>query len=120
MVEISILHNPRCSKSRASLQLLIQHGIEPKIIEYLKTPPTPEQLSAILQRLNCSPRECIRYQEKTAMELKLDNSAIMDAELIRLMCQHPVIIERPIVFTESYAAIGRPPENILRLLDAIN
>ena len=117
MAKISILHNPRCSKSRATLQLLKEHGIQPEIIEYLKNPPTPEQLYSILQRLNHPPRECIRSKEPAYQTHQLNNPALSDAALIQLMCEHPSVIERPIVYNDKKAVIGRPPENILHLLE---
>ena len=116
MTKYTILHNPRCSKSRITLQLLQDNNMDPTIIEYLKTPPTAIELTQILKTLNMSVRECIRTKEKPYLENNLDNSQLSDKELIDYMCQHPILIERPIVYSKNKAIIGRPPENVLTLL----
>jgi arsenate reductase (glutaredoxin) len=116
MTKYAILHNPRCSKSRITLQLLQDNNMDPTIIEYLKTPPTAIELTQILKKLNMPVRECIRAKEKPYLENNLDNSELSDKELIDCMCKHPILIERPIVYSKNAAIIGRPPENVLTLL----
>lgn len=111
-----IYHNPRCSKSRQALQLLREHGIEPEIIEYLKTPPTVEQLNRILDLLHMEPRELMRRKERIYREASLGESSISHDALIQAMIQHPILIERPIVIANGKAALGRPPEKVLEVL----
>jgi arsenate reductase len=113
---ITILHNPRCSKSRATLSLLRSRGIEPKIVEYLETPPTAEELKDILNKLGLEPRDVIRTGEKIYKQLELDDSRLTDTALITAMVGNPILIERPIVVNDGKAAVGRPPENILGIL----
>ncbi|GAB4356599.1 MAG: arsenate reductase (glutaredoxin) [Methylohalobius crimeensis] len=115
-MEIIIYHNPRCSKSRGALQLLRERGIEPKIVEYLKTPPSREELEDILTKLNLEPRDLMRKKEKPYRELALDNPELGREALISAMLEHPILIERPIVVAEDRAALGRPPEKILEIL----
>lgn len=113
---VQIYHNPRCSKSRQTLQLIQQQGIEPEVIEYLKTPPSAEQLNDILNKLNMQPRELMRKNEKEYKETGMDNDSLSRAELIQGMVATPKLIERPIVLANNQAAIGRPPENVLSIL----
>lgn len=113
---VTIYHNPRCSKSRQTLTLLQEKGIEPNIIEYLNTPPTQSELEDVLKRLNLKPRELMRTGESTYKELCLDDINISDEKLIQAMLSHPILIERPIVVTNNKATIGRPPENVLDIL----
>lgn len=115
-MSIVIYHNPRCSKSRQTLELLRQRGLEPTVIEYLKTPPTAEELDAILTRLDIEPRALIRKSETAYRDNGLDNPELDRSALIAVMVAHPVIIERPIVLAHGKAAIGRPPENVLAIL----
>lgn len=110
-----IYHNPRCSKSRQTLSLLEQHGIEPEIIEYLKTPPSAAELVGILAKLKMTPRQLLRRGEAAYTELGLDDESLSDEKLIAAMVANPVLIERPIVVHGARAAIGRPPENVLDL-----
>lgn len=111
-----ILHNPRCSKSRTTLKLLNEKGIEPEIVQYLKTPPTKSELAEIIQKLDIAPKTLIRFKERTASDLGLSPSDTRpDAEWLQLMSDNPVLIERPIVVHGEKAAIGRPPENILKM-----
>ncbi len=116
MKKIVIYHNPRCSKSRQTLALLQERGIEPEIIEYLKTPPTPAELRALLQKLNIAPRDLLRKKDEAYKTTGLQNKSLDDQEVIEIMCANPVLIERPIVITDKQAAIGRPPENVLDIL----
>lgn len=113
---IRIFHNPRCSKSRQTLQLLTERGIEPQIIRYLETPPTEAQLSDILDALALEPRELMRAGEKEYREQGLDNPELTRQQLIAAMVATPKLIERPIVLAGGKAAVGRPPENVLTIL----
>lgn len=113
-VSVTIYHNPRCSKSRATLELLRDRGIQPRIIEYLKTPPSADELRGILRMLRLSPRQLLRAAEAKAAGL--DNSAIEDERLIEAMIANPATIERPIVVAGDRARIGRPPERVLEIL----
>lgn len=111
-----IYHNPRCSKSRASLAILEQHDANPEVIEYLKMPPSEEQLSALLTMLGLAPRELIRTGQTEFKELNLANQDLTDQDLIKAMVANPILIERPIIVHNGKAVIGRPPENVLDLL----
>ncbi len=113
---IAIYHNPRCSKSRQTLELLRNQGIEPTIIEYLKTPPSIDELKAVIKALGIAPRDLLRKGEAIYKELGLHDSNPSDEALIQAMVTHPVLIERPIVIRGDKAAIGRPPESVLTLL----
>ncbi len=113
---ISIFHNPRCSKSRATLALLQEQGIEPEIRLYLESPPDANELSSILQKLGKSPRELMRKGEAEYRELGLNDETLSDDELIRAMVSSPKLIERPIVLANGRAAVGRPPESVLDIL----
>ncbi|MDH5436675.1 MAG: arsenate reductase (glutaredoxin) [Gammaproteobacteria bacterium] len=115
-MSITIFHNPRCSKSRATLELLNEHQQKPEIIEYLKCPPSREQLVTILEQLGMQPRDLIRKHEAPYNENNMDDPALTYDELINLMIQHPVLIERPIVIHHDKVIIGRPPENVLQIL----
>ncbi len=115
-METIIYHNPRCSKSRQTLQLLTDNGITPTVIEYLKTPPTHQQLDSILRGLEIEPSDFIRKGESQYTELNLANEALNRDQLIDVMIQHPKLIERPIVVNGDKIAIGRPPESILTIL----
>ncbi len=112
----TIYHNPRCSKSRASLAILEQHEIDLEILEYLKTPPTRSELKQVLKLLACTPRDLIRTGQSEYRENNLDNMQLSDDELIDAMITHPILIERPIVIRGDKAVIGRPPESVLSLL----
>ncbi len=113
---IIIYHNPRCTKSRQTLQLLIEHNIEPEVIEYLKTPPSRKTLSDILDMLGLEPRALIRKNEAVYQEKNLGDPGLSRDDLIDAMIDDPILIERPIVINESRAALGRPPENILEII----
>ena len=113
---VRILHNPRCSKSRATLELLHGRGIEPDIIAYLETPPSAEDLSQILDLLGREPRELMRKGEAEYQQLGLDDPNLSRDELIAAMVGAPRLIERPIVLANGKAAIGRPPESVLEIL----
>lgn len=115
-MQVKIYHNPRCSKSRQTLQLLQEHGVEPEVVEYLKTPPDKETLKNILSQLQLSPRDLMRHKENEYTENHLDDPSLSDDELIEAMLKHPKLIERPIVVTDKGTTIGRPPENVLELV----
>lgn len=113
---MKIYHNPRCGKSRQTLALIEQAGIEPEIIEYLKTPPTAEELDAILKKLKLEPQQLMRKGEAIYKELKLAERELSRDEAIAVMLEHPKLIERPIVVQGRKAVLGRPPENVKELL----
>lgn len=116
MSEFVILHNPRCSKSRETLQLLQANDVQPQVIEYLKEPPTASELRDILSKLDRRPNELIRNKEAVYKELELGQRDLSDDELIQVMTQHPKLIERPIVIRGEQARVGRPPQQVLELL----
>jgi arsenate reductase len=118
MSEFLIFHNPRCSKSRQTLQLLQQQGIEPDIRLYLEQSPTDLELRDLLQKLNIEPRALLRRSESDYKEQNLSDATLGDDALVQAMVQFPKLIERPIVIRGSRAVLGRPPENVLDLLDA--
>ncbi len=115
-MNVTIFHNPRCSKSRETLSLLQNRGIEPTIIEYLNDPPDAETLTWLLRALNRRPRELLRKGEDAYRALRLDDPSLDDAAVIDVMVEHPVLIERPIVVNGQRAIIGRPPERVLEIL----
>jgi arsenate reductase len=115
-MSVTIYHNPRCSKSRETLTLLRDRGVEPRIVEYLKDPPTVEVLAALLDRLGLEPRALMRRKEPEYAELGLDDPGLSREALIAAMAAHPRLIERPIVVTEGKAALGRPPQAVLEVL----
>jgi arsenate reductase len=113
---IKIYHNPRCSKSRLTLQLLHEHDLDAEVIEYLKTPPSKQQLREILEMLEMSPRQLMRTHEAEYKENHLDDESLSDEQLIDAMIKYPKLIERPIVVCNDRAAIGRPPETVLEIV----
>ena len=115
---VTIYHNPRCSKSRQTLKLLEDRGIAPVIVEYLKSPPEAAVLKEILAQLGMAPRDLLRKQEPPYKSLGLGQPSVSDAAIIEAMVEHPILIERPIVVADGKAAIGRPPEAVLALLDS--
>ena len=116
MAGITIWHNPRCSKSRISLALLTEQGVEPAEVRYLETPPSRPEIERVLELLAIPPIDLIRRGEAAFKELQL-SSGSTDEQLLEAMASHPILIERPVVFTDEKAVIGRPPENVLELLD---
>ena len=112
----TIYHNPRCSKSRQTLALLEERGISPRIVDYLKTPPSSAELKAILKKLGLRPRDLMRKGEPLYAELGLKDRELDDDALIGLMVANPILIERPIVVSGAKAALGRPPESVLEIL----
>lgn len=115
-MSVRILHNPRCSKSRATLDLLRERGIEPEITLYLDSPPSRDELRLIAKRLSLRPLDLVRKGEPEFRELGLDAPGVTDEQLLDAMVRHPRLIERPIVLANGRAAIGRPPESVLAIL----
>ena len=115
MSEFTIYHNPRCSKSRQTLALLREAGIEPEIVLYLDNPPTATALKALLKKLDLSPRELLRKGEAAYRELDLGSPDRTEKDIIEGMVAHPKLIERPIVVHGSRAVLGRPPEKVREL-----
>jgi len=115
-LDLKIFHNPKCSKSRATLDLLKNRGLEPQIIEYLSNPPTTLELHRLLDMLAMQPRDFIRKKEAIYRDHLLDDDTLSDDALIQAMVDNPILIERPIVVSNGRAAIGRPPENVLDIL----
>ena len=116
MPKVTILHNPRCRKSRETLDLLIEHNIDPEIVEYLKTPLSKKELTHIANLLDVPPIEMIRTKEKLFKELGLSKND-EDPTLFSAMAENPILVERPIVIVDNKkAAIGRPPEKVLEIL----
>jgi arsenate reductase len=113
---IRIYHNNRCSKSRATLALLEQHGVDVEVIDYLDTPPNASELLGLLKKLGMSARDLLRSGEPEYRELGLDDLSLDDHQLVDAMVSHPRLIERPIVVAGDKAVIGRPPEAVLALL----
>ena len=116
VMTIEIFHNPRCSKSRATLALLQEQGYEPKVRLYLENPPDRAELKAILRKLGIGARELLRKGEAEYRELGLADEGLDDAALVAAMASHPRLIERPIVIAGRRAAIGRPPQSVLEIL----
>jgi arsenate reductase len=114
--DIRIFHNPRCSKSRQTMDILKNQGLNVAIVEYLKTPPSHAELEEVLDLLGIQPRELMRKNEQTYKEYGLDNPALTRQQLIQAMIDNPVLIERPIVISGNKAVIGRPPEKVLEIL----
>jgi arsenate reductase len=113
---ITIYHNPKCATSRATLKLLRDRGIEPVVIEYLKMPPTRTELATLVQQLGLKPRDLLRRKEPEYKSAGLDDPALTDSAILAAMVKHPKLIERPIVVKGKKAALGRPPENVLKIL----
>ena len=115
-MKVQILHNPRCSKSRATLQLLKDNGFDPEVILYLEAPPDTAQLVSILSKLGLSPRQLMRRGQPEFRQLGLDNPQLSEDDLINALHGTPILLERPIVLANGKAAIGRPPESVLDIL----
>ena len=119
MREFTIYHNPRCSKSRQTLQILRDRGIEPSIVEYLKTPLQKDELKKISTSLGLRPKEFVRKNESDFRDRGLASDLEDDDKMIEAMAAYPKIIERPIVVLKDKAVIGRPPDNVLKLIKLI-
>jgi arsenate reductase len=113
-MSVTIYHNPRCGKSRQTLALLRERGLEPKVVEYLETPPSAAELKTILAMLGMSAQELMRKKEAAAAGI--DPGKLSEGRLIEAMVRNPIVIERPIVVSGNKAAIGRPPEAVVRIL----
>jgi len=113
---ITIYHNPACGTSRNVLATIREKGVEPKIIEYLKTPPSAEKLKALLAQMGLSARDLLRKRGTPYDELGLDDPKWSEAQLVELMVKHPILIERPIVETPKGTRLCRPKERVLEIL----
>lgn len=116
MSTVTIYHNPRCSKSRQTLELLTDRNIEPEVVLYLETPPSTDELTELLAKLNMPARKLLRKGEDAYKENNLNDTSLSEAELIQAMHDFPKLIERPIVVANDKAALGRPPEQVLEIL----
>lgn len=112
----TIYHNPRCSKSRQTLQLLQDKGVEPEVVLYLENPPSKTALKKLLKSLGMKARDLMRIKEAEYKDNGLDDESLKEDDLIAAMIKHPKLIERPIVVNGDKAALGRPPENVLDIL----
>ena len=115
-MSITLYHNPKCAKSRAALKLLRERGIEPKIIEYLKTPPGTTELAALIKALGIQPRDLLRTKEPEFRSAGLSDPTLSDKQILSAMVKHPRLIERPILVKGKRAVLGRTTENVLKLL----
>ena len=116
MTDLTLYHNPRCTKSRGALELLQARGLSPDVVLYLETPPNAAQLRELLGKLGISARQLLRTGEDDYKQLNLADASLSDEQLIAAMAAHPKLIERPILVVGDKAVIGRPPENVLELL----
>lgn len=116
MAKVVIWHNPRCSKSRQTLELIKSRGISPQIVKYLETPPTAEEIRTALSLSGLSAKQLVRSDEPLYKSLIADRAELTADELVELMARHPALIERPLVIVGEHAALGRPPEAVLPLL----
>jgi len=117
MNNFTIYHNPRCSKSRQTLELLKEKNIEPEVVLYLDNPPSKDEISKLLSILGINPRELLRKGEEEYKTQNLKDQTISDQKIIEIMSENPKLIERPIVISNNKAIIGRPPENVLKLIN---
>ena len=115
MMKVTIYHNPRCSKSRQTLALLRESGIEPEVIEYLKSPPTQEELAEVIGKMDLPPHNTVRAKEDAYAASGLSAQSDV-ADICRAIVAEPILLERPIVVKGDKAVIGRPPEDVLKLL----
>ncbi len=114
--KLVIYHNPRCSKSRETLQLITDRQIEPEIVDYLEEPPTPEDLKRIIAMLGVTARDLLRTTEPVYKDAELDDDSLTDDEIIEAICEYPELLQRPIVIAGDKAVIGRPPIKVLDLI----
>jgi arsenate reductase len=112
---VTIYHNPRCSKSRSALALLQEKGVEPTIIEYLRTPPTRAELRTLVAKLGIAPEQLVRKGEDVYQE-KFKGRILTDEQWLDALAANPILIERPIVVKGDYAVVGRPPERVLEVV----
>lgn len=113
---VTIYHNPRCSKSHETFRLLEARGIKPRVIEYLRTPPTEAELQGLIALLGIEPLTLVRKADAEYSQTRPDKSNPSEAEIIRALVKHPKLMQRPIVVANRKAALGRPPENVLKIL----
>ena len=116
MSNFIIYHNPRCSKSRQTLEILNQQDVSTEVVLYLENPPSIKEVTSILQKLGLDPRDVIRKGEEEYKLLNLKDQSLTENELITFMSENPKLIERPIVIKGNKAVIGRPPENVLSII----
>ena len=116
MTDLTLYHNPRCSKSRGALELLEARGVQPNVVRYLETPPSASELESLLGKLGITARDLLRTGEDEYKTLGLSDTSLSEAQLIDAMVKHPKLIERPILIAGDKAVIGRPPEKVLELL----
>nr|WP_313407974.1 arsenate reductase (glutaredoxin) [Pseudomonas sp.] len=116
MTDLTLYHNPRCSKSRGALELLEARGLQPNVVRYLETPPSASELKSLLGKLGITARELLRSGEDEYKTLGLSDTSLSEAQLIEAMVKHPKLIERPILIAGDKAVVGRPPEKVLELL----
>ena len=116
MSELTLYHNPRCSKSRGALELLEARGLAPTVVRYLETPPSAAELRDLLVKLGLSARQLLRSGEEEYQTLGLADAALSEEQLIEAMVAHPRLIERPILVAGDKAVVGRPPEKVLEIL----
>ncbi|RBC03332.1 arsenate reductase (glutaredoxin) [Pseudomonas sp. MWU12-2115] len=116
MTDLTLYHNPRCSKSRGALELLEARGLTPNVVRYLETPLDASQIKALLGKLGISARQLLRTGEDEYKMLQLADTSLSEAQLIAAIAEHPKLMERPILEVGDKAVIGRPPEQILELL----
>ena len=116
MTDLTLYHNPRCSKSRGALELLEARGLNPTVVRYLETPLNAAQLKTLLTKLRISARQLLRTGEDEYKALNLADTSLSEAQLIAAIAEHPKLMERPILETADKAVIGRPPENVLEIL----
>jgi len=115
-VRLVIYHNPGCSKSRETLQILENKSLNPRIVEYLDNPPTRQELKKIIDMLGISARDLLRTTEQIYEDAKLDWEVLSEDEIIAAICQHPALLQRPIVVSGERAVIGRPPARVLEII----
>ena len=113
---VTIWHNPRCATSRRVLAMIRNKGIEPHVVEYLKTPPSIKEIKAVLAKLKVEPRGLLRRKEPAYRAEKLDDEKLSDAAIIRAMIEHPILIERPVVLAGRRAVLARPPERVFEVI----
>jgi arsenate reductase len=111
-----IYHNPKCSKSRETLQILQDNNIETEIIEYLEDPPTAQEIWRIIEMLGASARDLMRSTEQVYKDADLDDDRLSDDDIIEAICEYPALLQRPIVICGNRAIIGRPPGRVLEII----
>ena len=114
--KLVMYHNPRCSKSRETLQLLEERDLHPEIIDYLDEPPSPQELQNIIGMLGVSARDLLRTTEPVYRDADLDDDSLTDDEIIEAICEYPALLQRPIVVSGDKAVIGRPPVKVLDIV----